>query len=137
MEDLALATYIISFVTLYFGLGYGLLILNHKRAGKEGFLDIPFVKDFFGEPSGFIDIFYFNISNWNKKAKAMLHTKNTKSLPLVLLGLFAILILIGTVIYFVAMPMITLFTYRMKLSLWPLYLPFIFLFYPRSINCLC
>ena len=44
MEDLALATYIISFVTLYFGLGYGLLILNHKRAGKEGFLDIPLKK---------------------------------------------------------------------------------------------
>ena len=128
MQDLELVTYIISFVTLYFGLGYGLLILNHKRAGKEGFLNIPFIKEGISEPNSGWDIFYFNLSNWNKKAKTLIHKKNTKTLPLALLGLFAILILIGTVIYFVAMPMITIFTYKKNLSLWPLFLPLLPLF---------
>ena len=65
------------------------------------------------EPSGFMDILYFNIFNWNKRAEKMIHKKNTKTLPLALLGLFAILILVGTVIYFVIMPLLTLFTYNL------------------------
>jgi len=125
MQDLELATYIISFVTLYFGLGYGLLVLNHKRDGKEGLLNIPFIEEAISEPNSLIDIFYFNLSNWNEKAKTLIQKQNTKTLPLVLLGLFAILILIGTVIYFVAMPMITIMDNKSNLSLWPLYFPFL------------
>lgn len=117
MDDLELVTYIISFVTLYFGLGYGLLILNQKSTGGNGLLNIPFIEEM-SEPSGFMDILYFNIFNWNKRAEKMIHKKNTKTLPLALLGLFAVLILVGTVIYFVIMPLLTLFEYREKLAWW-------------------